>query len=98
MTKILGLLGMYFDVAVVEVKKNLILFRFFHLPYCEKLVQKNKKKSPPIPFQIWLIESILGKYILGLIVELKFNAQPGSQILNGLFTTYMLQMTFTCNT
>ena len=86
---------MYLDAAIVEVMKNLLLFRFSHLPYCEKLVEQT---YPPIPCQIWLIESILGKYILGLIVELKFNAQPGNQILNGLFTTYMLQVTFTYST
>ena len=28
MMQILGLLGMYFDAAVVEVKKNLLLIRF----------------------------------------------------------------------
>ena len=51
-----------------------------------KSLSKKQKKSPPIPCQLWLIKSILGKYILGLIVELKFNAQPGSQILSELFT------------
>ena len=55
---------MYFDAAVVEVKKNLLLFRFSHLPYCEKLVEKTKNKNlRQFPAKYGLIESILGKYV-----------------------------------
>ena len=59
MTKILGLLGMYFDAAVVEVKKNVLLFRFSHLPYCEKLVQKTKKQISPNPLPWHICKYVL---------------------------------------
>ena len=45
MMLILGLLGMYFDAVVVEVKTFLLLFRFALAILCMGLPKSNSKKD-----------------------------------------------------
>ena len=43
--QILGLLGMYFDAVVVEVEKNLLLFRLALAILCTRTIYSNSERS-----------------------------------------------------
>jgi hypothetical protein len=43
--QILGLLGMYFDAVVVEVKKNLLLFRLAMTILCQFIVRTKSSRG-----------------------------------------------------